>query len=47
LATSEQSATPLGSVARHGVRMRRALLIAVTVAALAGATGVILDRWVD
>jgi hypothetical protein len=27
--------------------MRRVALIAVTVAALAGATGVILDRWVD
>jgi hypothetical protein len=35
------------AVARHGVRMRRVLLIAVTVPTLAGATGVILDRWVD
>jgi hypothetical protein len=29
------------------VSMRRVLLIAVTVIALAGAIGVILDRWAD
>ena len=37
----------LGSVGRDGVRARRVVLIGLLIALLAGASGILVDRWVD
>jgi len=44
---SHRKAPPeLGSVSRDGVRTRRVLLIGFAIALFAGATGVVVERWV-
>ena len=40
-------AEKLGSVGRDGVRARRVVLIGLLIALLAGASGILVERWVD
>ena len=37
----------LGSVSRDGVRTRRVVVIGLMIAVLAGASGILVERWVD
>lgn len=37
----------LGSVSRDGVRTRRVVVIGLFIAVLAGASGILVERWVD